>query len=94
MNTISQEKASTTIVRTAVATVESVLRMPHLASMAVAPAKTAEPKANMIHILPIPRLCSAVNITVKMVLHFPSRVNTARGPETSFYGLTPNGKWL
>ena len=39
------------MVRTAVATVESVLRMPHLARMAVMPAKKAEPKANKIHIV-------------------------------------------
>ena len=50
-NTISQEKSSTTMVRTAVATVESVLRMPHLARIAVMPAKKAEPKANKIHIV-------------------------------------------
>lgn len=40
-NTISQEKASTTTVRMAVATVESVSRMPHFAKTAVKPAKSA-----------------------------------------------------
>lgn len=49
MKTITQEKASTIMVRTAVATVESVVRMPHFAKMAVSPAKTAEPKAKSIH---------------------------------------------
>ena len=48
--TISQEKASTTMVRSAVARLESVLRMPHLAKTAVIPAKNAEPKANRTHI--------------------------------------------
>ena len=49
---ISQEKARTTIVRTAVAAVESELLIPHLARIAVIPAKNAEPKANIIHISP------------------------------------------
>ena len=49
MNTISHEKIRTTIVRMAVATVESVLRMPHLASTAVSPANSAEPNAYKIH---------------------------------------------
>ena len=44
-HTMSQANASTTMVRTAVATVESVCRMPHLARMEVTPAKSAEPKA-------------------------------------------------
>lgn len=34
----------------AVATVESVSRMPHLARMAVIPAKNADPHANATHI--------------------------------------------
>ena len=38
------------MVRRAVATVESVFRMPHLARTAVRPAKRAEPKAKRIHI--------------------------------------------
>ncbi len=45
MNTISHEKARTTIVRIAVATVESVFRMPHLANTAVKPANSADPNA-------------------------------------------------
>ena len=49
INTISHENASTTMVRMAVATVESVFRMPHLARMAVRPAKSAEPNAKKIH---------------------------------------------
>ena len=44
-NTITQEKIRTTIVRTAVATVESVCRIPHLARIEVIPAKKAEPTA-------------------------------------------------
>ena len=51
MNTISHEKIRTTIVRMAVATVESVLRMPHLASTAVSPANSAEPNAYKIHMM-------------------------------------------
>ena len=49
-NTITQEKISTTTVRKAVATSESVFRMPHLASTAVIPAKKAERTATPIHI--------------------------------------------
>lgn len=46
---MSQAKRSTTIVRTAVATSESVWRMPHFARMDVMPAKRAEPQAARIH---------------------------------------------
>ena len=49
-NTIIHAKIRTTMVRIAVATVESVFRMPHLARMAVTPAKNAEPIANRSHI--------------------------------------------
>ena len=49
-NTITQDMPGTTSVRMAVATVESVSRMPHLARIDVRPAKSAEPKANTIHI--------------------------------------------
>ena len=49
-NTIPQEKASTITVRIAVATVESVRRMPHFAKTAVSPAKNAEANAKSIHI--------------------------------------------
>jgi hypothetical protein len=45
----SQENRSTTIVRTAVATSESVSRMPILAKIAVSPANSAEPNAKSIH---------------------------------------------
>ncbi len=41
--TISQENKRTTMVRTAVATLESVFRIPHFARMDVTPAKKAEP---------------------------------------------------
>jgi len=45
-----QEKISTTIVRIAVARLESTFRMPDFAKMAVIPANNAEPNANTIHI--------------------------------------------
>ena len=54
MKTISQEKISTTIVRSAVATSESVLWMPHLARIEVIPAKTAESTAVNNHIESLP----------------------------------------
>ncbi|MPN41148.1 hypothetical protein SDC9_188690 [bioreactor metagenome] len=44
-NTIAQANMSTTIVRIAVASDESVLRIPALTSIAVTPAKSAEPNA-------------------------------------------------
>ena len=50
MKTMSQENAKTMIVRIAVATVESIVRMPHLARIDVKPEKKAEPTANAIHI--------------------------------------------
>ena len=50
MNTSSQENIRTTTVRTAVATVESVSRMPHLAKIEATPARMADPNANNIHI--------------------------------------------
>lgn len=53
-NTISQEKTRTTTVRTAVATVESVFRMPHFARIAVIPEKNAEPTAYKTHIINSP----------------------------------------
>ena len=54
IKTISQAKRSTTMVRIAVATVESVFLIPHFARIAVIPAKNAEPNANVIHILITP----------------------------------------
>lgn len=51
--TISQENASTTTVRIAVATSESVFRIPHFARIAVIPAKKEDPTAYNIHILSI-----------------------------------------
>ena len=50
-NTMSHENASTTMVRSAVATLESVFLIPHFAKIAVRPANKAEPNANIIHIL-------------------------------------------
>ena len=44
-STISQENKNTTIVRIAVATSESVLRIPHFARIAVIPAKNEDPIA-------------------------------------------------
>src|SRR5690606_3105119 len=60
MKTISQEKMRTTIVLSAVATFESVFRIPIFDRMAVSPAKTAEPKAKTIHISPLHFLCDTV----------------------------------
>ena len=48
-NTISQENANTTTVRSAVARLESTSRTPILASTAVSPANAAEPNANNTH---------------------------------------------
>ena len=45
IKTISHEKSSTITVRTAVAASESLRRIPHFASIAVIPAKNADPKA-------------------------------------------------
>ena len=50
IKTIIQEKNKTTIVLRAVATLESVCLMPHLAKIAVSPANKAEPNAKIIHI--------------------------------------------
>ena len=50
-NTISQEKTRTTTVRRAVATSESVFRMPHFASMDVNAANTADKTAMRSHIM-------------------------------------------
>ena len=44
-NTIIHEKTRTTIVRIAVATSESVWRIPHFARIDVSPANSAEPNA-------------------------------------------------
>lgn len=52
-STISQEKTSTTPVRMAVATSESVERMPHLARMAVIPANRADKNAMGSQSIPI-----------------------------------------
>ena len=49
-NTMIQEKASTTTVRMAVATWESVFLIPHFASMEVNPANRADANASRIHI--------------------------------------------
>ena len=49
-NTITHENSSTTNVRSAVATSESVFRIPHFASIAVSPAKKADKHAAISHI--------------------------------------------
>ena len=55
--TISQENRSTTTVRIAVATSESVFLIPHFARIAVIPAKNEEPTAKSTHIFPhLPRM--------------------------------------
>jgi hypothetical protein len=51
MNTINHANASTTMVRIAVATVESVFLIPLFAKIDVNPANSAEPNANGIHIV-------------------------------------------
>ena len=51
MKTMTHENSNTTIVRSAVATSESVFLMPHLARMAVSPANTAESTAINSHII-------------------------------------------
>ena len=48
---MSQEKKSTIMVRMAVATVESVFRMPHLARIEVTPAKRADKSAKSTHMI-------------------------------------------
>ena len=49
-NTVIHENNSTTNVRSAVATSESVFRIPHFASIAVSPAKKADKHAVISHI--------------------------------------------
>lgn len=50
INTVIHENIRTTIVLIAVATVESVCFIPHFARIAVNPANTADPNANIIRI--------------------------------------------
>ncbi len=50
--TIVQANREATTVRNAVATVESIPRRPHFATMEVKPAQTAEQTASNIHIGP------------------------------------------
>ena len=51
INTMIQEKISTTMVLKAVATLESVFLIPHFARIPVRPAKKADPNANKSHII-------------------------------------------
>ena len=60
INTISQENASTTMVRRAVAMSESVFFIPHFANIAVKPAKTDEPTAAKSHIFFSSGLCRCI----------------------------------
>ena len=55
-NTIILEKIKTTIVLIAVATLESVFRIPHFANIEVSPANSADANANTIHIIFSPPL--------------------------------------
>jgi len=57
INTITQAKISTTTVRSAVATSESVFRIPHLARIEVSPAKNAEAIAAGIQNITISSFC-------------------------------------
>lgn len=50
MSAMTQANTRTTSVRMAVATSESVLRMPHFARMDVRPAKSADATAAAIHV--------------------------------------------
>ena len=50
MSTMQKDMSSTTTVRMAVATVESVLRIPHFARMEVSAANAADPSARNTHI--------------------------------------------
>jgi hypothetical protein len=52
MKVIAQEQTRTTTVRTAVARLDGVCRIPALARIAVRPAKTAAPTAKRSHTLP------------------------------------------
>lgn len=63
----SQENKKTTQVRIAVAMSESVLRMPHLASMEVMPAKKEEPTAYKSHIRSLFSEC--INVVDLKVYH-------------------------
>lgn len=66
-DTRSQENERTTQVRIAVAASESVLRMPHLASMEVMPAKKEEPTAYKSHIKSLFSEC--INVVDLKVYH-------------------------
>ena len=59
--TMTKEKNSTTMVLRAVATVESVFFIPHLANMEVRPAKKAERKANSTHMISSTSIYSTTN---------------------------------
>ena len=65
MSTMTSDIISTTIVRIAVATVESVFLIPHFARIAVAPAKSAEPSANNTHIRSPPVICREAGAEIR-----------------------------
>ena len=52
--TMIRANAGTTMVRIAVAMVESVLRIPHFGSIEVSPANSADANASTTHILSLP----------------------------------------
>lgn len=70
-NTMTHAKISTMIVRMAVATVESVLRMPHFARMDVRPANSAEPTAynNHIQIASFSTIVRALPVLCNLLLY-------------------------
>lgn len=68
-NTISQENPSTTMVRRAVARVELMCSIPIFANTAVIPAKNADPSANKIQIIYIPRFPRQLRPAITIILH-------------------------
>ena len=70
-NTMIHAKINTMIVRIAVATVESVLRMPHFARMDVRPANSAEPTAynNHIQIASFSTIVRALPVLCNLLLY-------------------------
>ena len=88
-NTMIQEKISTITVRIAVATFESVFRIPHFASIDVSPANMAEPNAYKIHIPCSFFLCCELLFDYSYCTIFvqkrKSHMHIACDPSHSFY---------
>ena len=89
------------MVRTAVATVESVFRMPHFAKIAVIPAKKAEPIASKTHMQLPPfkllyhvnhcsydrAICMNFQAVIEQIFSIEQKMQTApnREPSAFFY---------